>query len=163
MVEVEVEEAYRRYFPIVREKCSRMLRDPTEAQDVAQETFARLWESRARLRNPDGIASWIYQTSTRLAVDRFRRLARSGEVAFPAEDLFGTDGPDPETLSQARETLSRLVQQVPAKELQVAVLSRIDGLGHEQIGRVMGRSDRTIRRLLAKFESRLARFGEGER
>jgi len=160
MVEVEVEEAYRRYFPIVREKCSRMLRDPTEAQDVAQETFTRLWSNRARLRNPDAIASWIYQTSTRLAVDRYRRLARTGDVAFPADDLLGSDVHNPERLGQTREVLARLAREVPARELEVAVLSRVDGLSHEEIGRVVGRSDRTVRRLLAKFELRLARLAE---
>ena len=160
MVEVDVEQAYRRYFPIVREKCSRMLRDPTEAQDVAQETFTRLWSSRARLRNTGGIPSWIYQTSTRLAVDRYRRLAKADVVAFPVDELLGSESDNPEKRTQSRQMLARLVQRLPARELEVAVLSRIDGLSHEEIGRVVGTSDRTVRRLLAKFESRTSRLAE---
>jgi DNA-directed RNA polymerase specialized sigma24 family protein len=42
------------------------------------------------------------------------------------------------------------------------VLSRVDGLGHEEIALVVGTSDRTVRRLLQKFEARIARLREAE-
>ena len=37
-----------------------MLGDGQEATDVAQETFARLWEERDALRDPLAITAWIY-------------------------------------------------------------------------------------------------------
>jgi len=48
--EDQVKEAYRRYFPIIVRKSGRMLRDASEAQDLAQETFLRLWRSRLDLK-----------------------------------------------------------------------------------------------------------------
>lgn len=161
MAELDVSQAYRRYFPVIREKCSRMLRDPAEAQDVAQETFMRLWSDRASLRNADGVASWIYRTSTRLAVDRFRRSSREG-VSLAAEDLIGQTDVGAEGRLESRQLLARLAERIPAAELEVAILSRVDGLSHEEIASVVGSSDRTVRRLLQKFESRIARLREAE-
>jgi RNA polymerase sigma-70 factor (ECF subfamily) len=159
MSELDVEETYRRYFPVIREKCSRMLHDPAEAQDVAQETFTRLWSDRARLRNADGVASWIYRTSTRLAVDRHRQSRRE-DGALAAEELVGEASPERRVAS--RQLLARVAARIPADELEVAVLSRVDGLGHEEIALVVGTSDRTVRRLLQKFEARIARLREAE-
>lgn len=159
MTEVDVEEAYQRYFPIVREKCSRMLQDPIEAQDLAQETFTRLWANRSSLDGIDGIASWIYRTSTRLAVDQYRRKARV-DVATSDVTVELSDPRSSERLIQSRQELARIAKFVPARELEVAMLSRLDGLNHEEIGRVMGTSDRTVRRLLSKFEARISRLSE---
>ncbi len=161
MPPLDVDQTYRRYFPVIREKCSRMLRDPAEAQDVAQETFTRLWLERARLTNVDGVASWIYRTSTRLAIDRYRRAAREGR-AIPDED--GGDAgaeADPERRLQSRQLLARLADRIPAQELEVALLSRLDGLSHPEIGEVAGVSERTVRRLLGRFEARIDDLREG--
>lgn len=158
MPDVDVEQMYRTYFPIIRDKCARMLRDPAEAQDVAQETFARLWSERGRLRGADGIASWIYQTSTRLAIDRYRRAGRTDDDALADEDA--SDGIDAEDRLASRQMLAQLAERVPDDELEVAVLSRIDGLTHDEIARVIRKSDRSVRRLLDRFEARLTRIRE---
>jgi len=158
MQEVDVEQAYQRYFPVVRDKCSRMLKDPAEAQDVAQETFTRLWSSRASFHNQEGIAAWIYQTSTRLAVDRYRRLSKAGVVAFPVDELLSRHNDNPESLVGSRRQLADLGRRTPAKELEAAVLSRLDGLNHDEIAQVMATSDRSVRRLLARFDQRLVRW-----
>lgn len=159
MADLDVEQAYRRYFPVIREKCSRMLRDPAEAQDVAQETFTRLWSERGSLRAPDGVASWIYRTSTRLAIDRYRQAARTGEGE--PDDAAGPEtSTDPSRQAQTRQLLARLSARVPPRELEVAVLSRLDGLNHQEIGVVLGMSDRSVRRLLRRFEEHLGRLQE---
>ncbi len=152
---LDVEHTYRRYFPIIREKCARMLRDRAEAQDVAQETFTRLWAERDRLQDPGAIASWIYRTSTRIAIDRHRRVRREDELADEAGDHT-----DPGARIDATRMLARLAHRVPAAELEVAILGRVDGLSQDEIARVLGCSERTVRRLLQKLETRLSRLRE---
>jgi RNA polymerase sigma-70 factor (ECF subfamily) len=156
---LDVEHAYRRYFPIIREKCSRMLRDRAEAQDIAQETFTRLWSNRDQLHAPDAVASWIYRTSTRLAVDRYRRTRREDDGELATDEVAGTEHDAGDRIDAVR-MLARIANHVPADELEVAILSRIDGLGHDEIARVLGCSDRTVRRRLLKLESRLSRLRE---
>ena len=159
MPPLDVEHTYRRYFPIIREKCSRMLRDRAEAQDIAQETFTRLWSDRDQLQDPDAVASWIYRTSTRLAVDRYRRTRRQDESELASDEVAGSE-PDAGDRVDACRMLARIAKHVPADELEVAILSRIDGLRQDEIARVLGCSDRTVRRLLQKLESRLSRLRE---
>jgi DNA-directed RNA polymerase specialized sigma24 family protein len=55
----ELELAYRRCFPVIREKCRRMLGDAGAADDVAQETFMKLWKSRFVDADPRTLAAWV--------------------------------------------------------------------------------------------------------
>jgi RNA polymerase sigma-70 factor (ECF subfamily) len=151
----QIEQTYRQYFQIVRAKCARMLRDPAEAQDVAQETFARLWIHRADIADSQAVTAWLYRTSTRLAVDSYRRN-RALEALDPGREA-GRPAGGADRLDAVR-LLERIAGRVPARELEVAILSRLDELTQEEIAEVTGMSSRTVRRLLRKFDGRLARW-----
>ncbi len=143
-----LENTYRRFFPLIAAKCARMLRDPAEAQDLAQETFTRLWAMRASLRDDEKALGWVYQTATRLAVDRIRhRNVAGAALVFDVEE-----SDNPSDRAEARQALGRLATELEARELEALVLSRIDGLTHAQIGSVLGTSDRTVRRLLERAD-----------
>jgi RNA polymerase sigma factor (sigma-70 family) len=52
----------------------RMLADPTEAEDVAQEALLRLWQSGEKWQaGGSGVAAWLTRVSTNLCLDRLRR------------------------------------------------------------------------------------------
>lgn len=131
-------------------KCSRMLDDPDEAHDVAQETFTRLWARRRTVRDAKAVTAWLYRTSTRLAIDRLRLRARlePDNGAEPAGPV------DLEDQAAARMAIQTLCRRAPAKEMEVVLLSAVDGLTHVEISAVTGRSERTVRRLLASFQKR---------
>lgn len=146
---VEVEEAYRRLWPIIRAKCARMLADVNEAEDVAQATFERLWRAELAERDPKTVTAWIYRTSTRLAIDRLRQRRRWAGV----EEVERMD----HTLLDrtiAKSALARIAQRVPADELEAVVLHRFDGLTQPEVAELLGVSERTVRRTLARFDSR---------
>jgi RNA polymerase sigma-70 factor (ECF subfamily) len=149
-----MDELYRRYFPLVREKCRRMLADPSDAQDVAQETMMRLWKSDVKRLPPAQLICWLYRTSTHLAIDALRRDSRRSFEAVP-------DVASPERLDERlhhRRLLASVARRLPSQELEVALLHRVDGLGQQELAEVLGISERTVRRLLAKVDARLERL-----
>jgi RNA polymerase sigma-70 factor (ECF subfamily) len=151
-----VEHAYRRYFAAIRAKCGRMLGDSGEAEDVAQETFIRLWHQRSAIApDPRSVSAWIYRTATRLAIDRLR--ARRATVDEAPEE---TTSIDPEAVLGARRQLGRLARELPAGELEVAILSRIDGLSQREIAEVTRQSERSVRRVLARLDLSLGPLSE---
>ena len=157
----QIEHTYRQYFQILRAKCARMLRDPAEAQDVAQETFARLWIHRGDIQDVQAITAWLYRTSTRLAVDSYRRN-RSREPLDAQRELPGRPEAGADRLHAVR-LLERIAGRSPPRELEVAILSRLDELTQEEIAEVTGMSSRTVRRTLRRFDRRLARWSGQDR
>src|SRR5580698_4236301 len=58
---------YARYLPPIRAKCRRLLGSAAAAEDVAQETFVRLWRSDvAPGAEARTVMAWLYRTCTRL-------------------------------------------------------------------------------------------------
>jgi RNA polymerase sigma-70 factor (ECF subfamily) len=155
LTEEQVKEAYRRYFPIIVRKSGRMLRDSSEAQDLAQETFLRLWRSRLDLRDADATTAWLYKTCTRLALDRLRSPLRPAENAAELADAVASLDGGAEDRSHHRALLSEMLDRFPQEEVEAAILSRVDGLNHREIGEVLGISERTVRRLLARIDARI--------
>lgn len=128
-----------------------MLSDPDEAQDVAQETFLRLWQRGPALDQVEHATAWAYRTSTRLAVDRLRRRATAARLAMsPGE------APSPESALGARQLIGLLARSVAADCLEAAILERVDGLAQAETAEVLGVSERTVRRLLARFDAAVA-------
>jgi RNA polymerase sigma-70 factor (ECF subfamily) len=157
-----VEALYRRYFSVIREKCRRMLSDPQEAEDVAQETFTRLW-----LRGPSGDSAeaalpWIYATSTRLVVDRLRRRRRARCADLGRSGAHVTlDAPD--EVVATRQLLQALARKLSERELALAILLRLDGFTQPDAARTLGTSERTVRRLLTQIDARIAALTREER
>lgn len=54
--------------------------DVTEAEDLAQEAFARVYANRSRVRDPDRAVSYLYSVAFNLARSRWRRQASHGRA-----------------------------------------------------------------------------------
>lgn len=148
---------YRRFFPLLVRKCARTLGDSQEAQDVAQDTFLRLQKAGLSLSDARALSAWLYRTSTRLAIDRLRLRARhTGDHAL--ENL--PSGLSPEHSAQVAQLWTGIVRRVPQEELEVALLTHVDGLKQTEIAEVLSIHERSVRRLLAKFDERALRMRE---
>jgi RNA polymerase sigma-70 factor (ECF subfamily) len=63
----------------------RTLRDDTEAEDVAQNTFLQVWKSRARYQRTAKFSTWLFTIARNLCLNEIRRRSR-----HPAESLEET-------------------------------------------------------------------------
>jgi len=152
-----VDSVYRRHFPVIRAKCRRMLADAEEAQDVAQETFARLCGAGLEGRDARQVIAWIYRTSTHLAVDLLRR--RGVRPVAEAGSLDAVrNHPGHEDALATRQLLVQCLKRLGAGELELLILQRLDRMTQPQIALVLGTSERTIRRRLLKLDQRLNRI-----
>ena len=155
-MQLELAQAYRLYFPLLVRKCARVLGNNHEAQDVAQDAFLRLSAAQdLDLGDGRALTAWLDRTSTRLAIDRLRVRSRYADGEGLEEE---GNGVSPEHQVHVSRLLAALVRRVPEDELEVALLTHIDGLKQQEIAEVLGVHERSVRRLLSKFEERAARW-----
>jgi len=103
----------------------RMLGDEEDANDCAQETFARVYRHRERY---DGgkFTSWLYTIAANLAKNEYRRRGRHPNVPLEAESAeSGTIG------EKLAATGSSPGEQAEADERNTAVRHAVDGLPGE--------------------------------
>jgi RNA polymerase sigma-70 factor, ECF subfamily len=149
--------AYLRFVAPIRAKCLRLLGSSAEAEEVAQETFLRLWQAGPPLP-PAGdvrvVMAWLYRTCTHLSIDALRRRRRTG-AAFDSDALDALPcAISLEHALAARRAIHALHARVPHDELEAAVLCRVDGLGQVEAAEILAISERSLRRLLARFDER---------
>src|SRR5581483_7523489 len=63
----------------------RQLQNETDAAELAQETFVRVYQNRERFRAGASFSAWLYTIATNLVKDRFRWRSRHPQVSLEAE------------------------------------------------------------------------------
>ena len=134
-----LEALYDRHSTAVYSLALRIVRDTSEAEDVAQEVFAQAWAQAARYDATRGVAAaWLLMMARSRALDRLRRR-RAALKPGAADDVLA-EIPDPtpsvEITTAADEqarTARAAMAILPAAERAALELAYFEGLTHVEI------------------------------
>ena len=146
-----------RYAPMVYATCVRVLGDPHEAEDVAQEAFMRLWRQAGRWRPGAALFdTWLHRVTLNLCYDRLRRRREITTDAVP-EQADPAARADQSMIDQARDArLAAAIAGLPERQRAALVLQYYEGLsnieaaaameiGVEALESLLSRARRTLR------------------
>ncbi|MEN0107751.1 MAG: sigma-70 family RNA polymerase sigma factor [Pseudomonas sp.] len=120
----------------------RIVGDRSAAEDVAQDTFLRLWHRQL----DDNDRSLLFRTAQNLALDHVRARQVRSRYAVQVHDEE-QPGAELDRQASARQELDALVQhlhKLPRRAQQVFLLSRVDGLPYATIASQLGVSISTV-------------------
>lgn len=150
---VELEQAWREHRRHVLDIAFRMLGNLGEAEDVVQETFARL--VRANLDEIDDVGGWLVVVASRLCLDRLRSERR--HPMSPEESIDERETPRPAdpadrvTLDDnVRIALQVVLERLTAAERTTFVLHDVFQYPFESIAEIVGRSPAACRQLASR-------------
>jgi RNA polymerase sigma-70 factor (ECF subfamily) len=135
---------------------ARLLRDPAEAEDVAQEAFVKAYRALGSFRGDSAFYTWLYRIAVNTArnaiASRQRRpldyeaeLSES-EQSNLASRLRHTDTPEATVLSEEiRLTVNQAIEQLPEDLRTAIVLREVEGLSYEEIAAAMDCPVGTVR------------------
>jgi RNA polymerase sigma-70 factor, ECF subfamily len=134
-----------------------IVRNATDAEDLAQEAFVKAYESIGRFRSGERFGPWIYRIVTNLALDvmkhrnRFRKEELSG-----AEPAARRDSADlPATTSEIATRIDRAIESLPENQRLVARFALVEGFEHAEIAAMMRVSEGTVRSHLSLARAKL--------
>lgn len=129
---------YRRYRPRVFSVVARLL-GAAEAEEVTQEVFLRAFRGLDRFRAESQLSTWLYRIAVNAALsERTRRGVERARTA-PAVLADALAAPEEAAGDPAlRSRLERALAVLPPGYRAVLVLHDVEGLEHEEIGRVLG-------------------------
>ena len=136
----------------------RMLRNRSEAEEIAQEVFLRVHRAVEDFRGEAKLSTWLYAITSRLCLNRLasgeRRMAREGEESF--ERLRGDADPAAHVERVELEAaLQRAITELPEERRIVVVLRDFEGLSYEEIAAALDLPLGTVRSRLHRARTDL--------
>jgi RNA polymerase sigma-70 factor, ECF subfamily len=122
-----------------------VLRQREDAEDVAQEAFARAYQRFHRLREPQGFRAWIVRVTWRLAIDRWRANRRRSNREQTVREQEAGSAEDLAAASERAERLWAAIDALPDKLRLVIILSAIEGYDVREVAALVGVPEGTVK------------------
>ena len=143
----------------------RMVSNPEDAYDVAQDAFLAAWRGLPSFRGESGFSTWLYRLVSNAAIDHLRRTKHQrGNVSLDDEEL-NLDAPDDSPTPQEAAEENDLKQAVAAglRELSddhrtVLVMREVQELSYEEIAESLQLDLGTVKSRISRARTHLRKI-----
>jgi len=142
---------------------AKMLGDETEAEDLAQQVFLRVWKSCAKYQPTAKFTTWLLTITRNLVFNEMRRRGRATLVSIePREDgtelpLAATSASPSEEAAGAelQEVIARAIAALPEMQRTALILRRYEEMPYEEIAKVLGTTVPAVKSILFRARDQL--------
>lgn len=153
----------------------RIVRSPSEIEDIAQEVFTKLYFSLPQFRLEASFEAWLYRITINQCYDFLRKRKRDAQVTesdLSEEEAlfferFGSmtqpHYPDISKRLEIRQTAERLLSELPPRDRALLILKEIEELSIEELTEIFKSSANAIKLRLFRARSQLRQVYEKSR
>jgi len=150
---------------------ARMVRDPEQVEDMAQETFIRAYRALPQFRGESTFYTWLYRIAVNTAKKTLMDMKRdpvvmesafvsrseSNETSSLENELSTAETPEAVLASrEIAQTVNAAIEALPQDLRQAIVLREIEGLAYEEIASVMNCPIGTVRSRIFRAREAIA-------
>ena len=132
-------EAFARLYSLTRDGvyalALSLLHDAHEAQDIAQDTFVKVWESAPAYRPQGSPMAWLLTVARNLARTRLRQGGR--QVGLDEEAWNAIPATAPDVSPEDRQLLQEALARLSPEERQIVLLHAAAGLKHRETAQLL--------------------------
>jgi len=145
----------------------RFISDSTDAEDLAQEVFLRIYRARKTYKPTAKFSTWMFRITANVSLNALRsRANRRDDVSIDQVSDFG-DGPrampDPDCAmpdvrlhqQELQGKVQDAIQALPEKQQIAVILNKYEGMSYADIARTIGCSTMAVKSLLARARDNL--------
>jgi RNA polymerase sigma factor (sigma-70 family) len=155
-----IAETWRRFAPMVLMLARRALGSATEAEDIAQDVFHRLFRTAKTLRKPDSLRSFIYGCTVHALQSELRRKKVRSWLSLEKPETLANLGA--QTVDVESQDLLRrfkdLLDRLSPRDRLVYTLRRMEAMTVDEIAATMRISVSTVKRSVTYSSDRLTRW-----
>jgi RNA polymerase sigma factor (sigma-70 family) len=153
-----------RFTPVALRVAQRMLRDPAEAEDVAQEAMLRLWRMAPGWRpGAAKVSTWLYRVVANLCTDRLRKRRTVPLDGMPEPEDGVPDVAERMIDADRAAALEEALAALPERQRQAVILRHLEGLANPEIAEVMEVGVEAVESLVARGKRGLVAALSGRR
>ncbi len=143
---------------------AKMLGSASEAEDISQQVFLRIWRNARRYRPDAKFTTYLYTITRNLVFNESRRRSRKREVSSDEREEGGhhqiegdpAKRPDAELLQdELRQAVDTAISALPEAQRMAVVLRRYEQMPYEEIAEVLNLSVSAVKSLLFRARTTL--------
>lgn len=143
--------------------CLRMMGNPHDGEDAAQEAMLRIWQKMSQYRGECAFSTWVYRVASSSCMDAIRKRSRQTQPSLEDMKEQGFDPADdadtPEESvekKERRENIQRAISSVPEQMRNVFLLRDVHGLSVEETANALQIAQGTVKSRLARAREKIA-------
>lgn len=158
------EQLVERHQRLVVGTVARMLGNNSDAEDIAQQVFVRVWKNTSRYVPRARFTTWLLTITRNLVFNELRRRSRHSQVPLqtevdeeerPLKDER-TLAPDASLLEQElQQAIEAAIASLPETQRMAVVLRRYEQLSYEEIAEILEQSVSAVKSLLFRARTEL--------
>lgn len=143
---------------------ARMLNDATEAEDIAQMVFVRIWQSAPKWTHDAKFTTFLFTITRNLVFNESRRRSRKKEISLESHEEShpavsrSDDALQPGEGMEKRElhrSIDQAIAALPEQQRLAVILRTFEGLDYEEIARSLDTSVSSVKSLLFRARATL--------
>ena len=158
------EQLVERHQRLVVGTVGRMLGNTSDAEDIAQQVFVRVWKSAKRYVPRAKFTTWLLKITRNLVFNELRRRSRHPQVPLQAESEEeerpirdeNAIAPDASLLEQElQKAIDAAIANLPESQRLAVILRRYEELSYEEIAETLDQSVSAVKSLLFRARTEL--------
>jgi len=135
--------------------CYRYTKSMTDAEDVLQEGFIKVFRNLHQYKFEGELGAWIRRIMINTAINYLKKNSRyQADLSYLDTSLHPVSDENPEVYLNARE-LGELIRQLPTGYQTIFNLHAVEGFSHVEIGKMLGINEGTSRSQYARARALL--------
>jgi RNA polymerase sigma-70 factor (family 1) len=140
-------ELFDRYAPRIYKFAFSYLKNRSDAEEIVQNVFMKIWEKRSSIKASENIKAFIFTITTNKIYDFIRR--KNIEHTYHDQAILNQGSNENNSWNSivykdVQQTISKLSNKLPSQQQRVFNLSKMEGLTNDEIAFKMGISKRTV-------------------
>ena len=145
----------------------RFIGDRTQAKDLAQEVFLKVWQAAKSYEAKAKFTTWIYRITVNLCLNELKSARRrkwfpfhrsDGDSENAIEETFSDGSPTAEDLLLVKERsrqITNALQSLPDNQRMALVLKKYDDLSYQEIAKILNCSVSAVESLIVRAKRTL--------
>lgn len=141
---------YWKYHHLIYKNVFKFVKNKEESQDILQDVFVTLWESRETIKQEQSVSGWLFVISFNKSVNHLKKKLRHSAAEDKVLRLYKSGYEDrDDSLDAHYQLLHTAIEELSPQKQKVFKLCKLEGKSYEEAARQLNISRHTVKEYLS--------------